>query len=192
MANIIRKTTDLAMLLASQYAFEGSIIIDATCGNGHDTLTLAKTKPSKLYGFDIQQDAVDATKALLSNEGFESQIENGTISIICDSHSNMHQYISDHVNVIMFNLGYLPGGDKSIVTQLSETSAAIHAALELLSVDGVLCITMYSGHEEGKKEKEMLLELGEDLDSRIYHTAYINFLNQQNNPPEILLITRKK
>ncbi len=192
MANIIRKTTDLAILLASQYAFEGSIIIDATCGNGHDTLTLAKTKPSKLYGFDIQQNAVNATQALLSKEGFESHIKNGTISIICDSHSNMHQYISDKVNVIMFNLGYLPGGDKSIVTQLSETAVAINAALDLLAVDGILCITMYSGHDEGKREKEMLLKLGEDLDSRIYHTAYINFINQQNNPPEILLITRKK
>ena len=192
MANIIRKTTDLAMLLASQYAFEGSIIIDATCGNGHDTLTLAKTKPSKLYGFDIQQNAVVATKSLLSNEGFESDIKNGTISIICDSHSNMHQYISDQVNVIMFNLGYLPGGDKSIVTESSQTIDAINTSLDLLAVDGVLCITMYSGHDEGKREKEMLLKLGEDLDSRIYHTAYINFLNQQNNPPEILLITRKK
>ena len=192
MANIIKKTTDLAMLIASQYAFEGSIIVDATCGNGHDTLMLAKTSPAKLYGFDIQEVAVTSTKELLSQEGFESDIENGTISIICDSHSNMHRYLTEKAHIIMFNLGYLPGGDKTIVTQVSETYDAIQNSLELLAVDGVLCITMYSGHDEGQKEKDMLLKFGEELDSGIYHVAYINFLNQKKNPPEILLITRKK
>lgn len=192
MLNLLTKTTELAMYIASNYTFPGCIIVDATCGNGHDTLALASSEPSKLYGFDIQQQAVENTTALLRSEGYGSLIDDGTISVICDSHSNMSMHITEPADLIVFNLGYLPGGDKSITTSVSETKEAVLTSLDLLNKGGLLCITMYSGHTEGKSEKELLTEMAADLDSKLYHAAYVNFINQHNAPPEILLITRKK
>ncbi len=191
MSNIIRKTTELAMHIVSEYTFPGSVIVDATCGNGHDTLSLAKTDPSKLYAFDIQPQAVESTKHLLIKEGFSDALEDGTISIICDSHSRMSEYVQQKADVIVFNLGYLPGGDKTVVTEHANTLEAVASSLELLAVDGLLCLTIYSGHEEGRIEKELLLSMGNGLDPKLYHTAYVSFPNQKNSPPEILLITRK-
>lgn len=191
MSNIIRKTTELAMYITSSYTFPGCVIVDATCGNGHDTIALARTKPSRLYAFDIQQEAVAATEKMLVSEGFGSALDNGTISIICDSHSNMTQYVHEPADVIVFNLGYLPGGDKTKPTYKSETVKAARSALELLALDGVLCLTMYSGHPEGLEEKEVLMQMAETLDPKVYHAAYVNFINQKNSPPEILLITKK-
>ena len=192
MSNLITKTTELAMYIASAYTFPGCVIIDATCGNGHDTLALASAGPSKLYGFDIQKQAVENTLSLLRSEGYDNKLENGTISIICDSHSNMPSHVTIPVDLIVFNLGYLPGGDKTVTTSISETKKAIINSLELLNKNGLLCITMYSGHEEGFAEKEMLIQMAEALDPKVYHAAYVNFVNQHNAPPEILLITRKK
>lgn len=191
MSNIIRKTTELAINIVSTYAYPGCIIVDATCGNGHDTLALINHQPSKLYAFDIQQEAVDATASLLKQHEYEAKLNDGTISIICDSHANMHEYIGENVDIVVFNLGYLPGGDKTKVTQKSETIIAMKTSLDLLSKDGILCITMYSGHPEGLEEKKSLLKMAEDLDPRVFHTAYISFPNQKNFPPEILLITKK-
>lgn len=191
MSNIIRKTTELAMHITSSYTFPGCVIVDATCGNGYDTLALAQASPSRLYGFDIQQAAVNTTKERLIASGYENQLSDGTISIICDSHSNMSQYINEPVNVIVFNLGYLPGGDKTKPTSKKETLTAIESSLSLLAKDGILAITMYSGHPEGLDEKNMLMQMAENLDPKVYHAAYVNFINQKNSPPEILMITRK-
>lgn len=192
MSNLLTKTTELAMYIASAYSFPGCVIIDATCGNGHDTLALAESQPSKLYGFDIQQQAVDNTIDLLKANGYESRLDNGTISIICDSHGNMQKHVNEPADLIVFNLGYLPGGDKTITTSIQETRSAIMSSLKLLNKDGLLCITMYSGHAEGLAEKEMLMQMAEELDPKVYHAAYVNFINQHNAPPEILLITKKK
>lgn len=191
MTNLIRTTTDLALHIAGKYAFPGSVIVDATCGNGHDTLALAATNPSKLYAFDIQPSAVDTTKKALIDGGYGDLLKDGTVSIICDSHVNMHRYVNEPVNLIVFNLGYLPGGDKTITTNAVATGAAVSASLDLLSKDGLLCITMYSGHPQGAEEKETLLSWSESLDSRKYHAAFISFINQHNNPPEVLLVTKK-
>jgi len=191
MTNIIRTTTEFAMHIASAYISSGDIIVDATCGNGHDTLQLARSNPSKLYAFDIQQSALDSTRVLLNSEGFAPQLDNGDISLICDSHSNMKKYVSSPVKLVVFNLGYLPGADKSVTTLTSSTLDAVQSALELLSKDGLVCITMYSGHHQGAEEKHALLEFAENLDSKYWHVSYISMLNQRKNPPEILLITKK-
>lgn len=192
MSNLLTKTTELAMYIASAYTFPGCVIVDATCGNGHDTLALAASEPSKLYAFDIQQQAVDNTAALLRSEGYGHRLDNGTIDIICDSHGNMQEHVDKPADLIVFNLGYLPGGNKAVTTSASETQNAITASLDLLNKGGLLCITMYSGHTEGFEEKRMLMEMAADLDSKLYHAAYVNFINQRNSPPEILLITKKK
>ena len=191
MSNLIRSTTNLAMNIFKEYISDKDIVIDATCGNGYDTLNLAKCRPYRLYAFDIQKHAISNAKALLTDNGFSRELKNESIFLICDSHENMYKYIDSRVSAIIFNLGYLPGGDKTKTTSASSTLNAVNSGLELLKKDGLICITMYSGHEEGAKEKEALISLAKKLDSSIYHVAYINMLNQYKNPPEILLITKK-
>ncbi len=189
--NLIQTTTEFALFITSGYISQGDVLVDATCGNGHDTLELAKSAPSKLYAFDRQPDAVSNTRDRLIAEGFEDRLDDGTISLICDSHEYMTDYINEPVNVFMFNLGYLPGGDKNFVTTSSSTISAVITALQLLAKNGLICITMYSGHPEGYEEKESLLMFAMELDPSLYHVSYVNMINQHNFPPEILLITKK-
>ena len=180
------------MFIVSGYISPGDVLVDATCGNGRDTLRLLRHGPSALYAFDIQQQAIDNTKELLISNGFSDRLEDGTVKLICDSHENMDMYISAPVKAVVFNLGYLPGAGRDTVTERSSTLAAAAKALDLLQKDGLLCITMYSGHSKGPEEKKALLSMARELDSRTYHAAYVNITNQKNDPPEILLITKKR
>ena len=121
MSNIIRSTTQTALLFISQYLKNGDTAVDATCGNGHDTLALAKMGAGKIYAFDVQETALKNTERLLTEEN----ISLNNIHLILDSHANMCNYIKEIVQVIVFNLGYLPSADKSITTSASSTIDAI-------------------------------------------------------------------
>lgn len=188
MSNIIKSTTRTALLFISQYMYEGCTVIDATCGNGHDTLAMARMGAGKIYAFDIQEKAIRRTRELLVQEN----IPLNNVHLILDNHTNMRKYVTDKAQVIVFNLGYLPSADKEIITKKESTVTAVNEALHLLEKDGLLCICMYSGHPGGQEEKQALLDLAESLNERIWHTAYINLRNQRKNPPEILLITLKR
>lgn len=188
MSNIIRSTTQTALLFISQYLHPGDTAIDATCGNGHDTAALAKMGAGKIYAFDVQEAAINSTRETLIKE--DCSLDN--VHLILDSHANMCNYIKEKVQVIVFNLGYLPTADKTVTTNHSSTLTAVTEAMKLLKKDGLICITMYSGHPGGREEKEALLSFAEQLDSRTWHTAYINLKNQRKDPPEILLITLKR
>ena len=202
MGNIIRQTTQLALHLVRPYVTPDAAVIDATCGNGHDTLALAEMGPAQLYAFDIQEQAVRATTKLLQDHGYSKSIADGRITVCCQAHEQMGTVVSRDagtsvangtvpVRAVIFNLGYLPGGDKERTTRTDSTLAAVRAAMELIAPDGVICITMYSGHPEGKREKTALLEFVSALDAGKWHTAYVSMPNQKHDPPEILLITRK-
>ena len=188
MSNIIRSTTQTALLFISQYLHNGDTVVDATCGNGHDTLALAKMGAGKIYAFDVQETAITNTESLLTKEN----IPLSNVHLILDSHANMCNYIKENVQVIVFNLGYLPSANKSIITSSESTITAVKEAMKLLKKDGLICISMYSGHPGGQEEKQSLLDFAESLDERTWHTAYINMRNQRKNPPEILLITLKR
>ena len=202
MNNLIRSTTAFAMSIACRYITDSGLVIDATCGNGHDTLKLAlydreHSLNADIVAFDIQETAIDNTKALLADKGFGPQMENGQIRLVNRPHESMVDCVreifgdSRKACLVVFNLGYLPGGDKSITTTAGSTLSAVESALRLLDTDGLVCITMYSGHPEGAKEKQALLHFAEELDSHEYHVSYISMINQPNCPPEILLISRK-
>lgn len=188
MSNIIRSTTQTALLFISQYLHTGDTVVDATCGNGHDTLAMAKMGAGKIYAFDVQETAISNTGSLLKKEN----IPLGNVHLILDSHANMCNHIKEKVQVIVFNLGYLPAADKSITTNAGSTITAVSEAMKLLKKDGLICISMYSGHPGGQEEKQALLDFAESLDDRTWHVAYINMKNQRKNPPEILLITLKR
>ena len=196
------------MHIVSAYVRPGDIVIDATCGNGHDTLRLAQMGPGVLYAFDLQPEAIESTRALLEDEGIPVLAGGSPISaagpicvLTCLGHEGMADFFhsqarpetpKDFASAIVFNLGYLPGGDKSLTTREGTTLAAVRSSLCMLKKDGLLCLTMYSGHPEGAKEKRALLAFAEGLDPKQWHVCYLSMPNQGNHPPEILLISRKK
>ena len=200
------------MHIVRAYVRPGDIVIDATCGGGRDTLRLAQMQPGRLFAFDLQRQAVERTRDLLAKAGFACGDEpEDTIVLTCLGHEHMKEYFRDlqpdvtsaedgdpacgecgFASAIVFNLGYLPGGDKSCTTLTETTLAAVRDSLDLLKTDGLLCLTMYSGHPEGAAEKQALLEFASGLDAQRWHTSYISMPNQMHDPPEILLICRKK
>ena len=198
MENIIRHTTEFAMHIVRAYVDPGDTVIDATCGNGNDTLALAKMDPAKLFAFDIQETAVRSTAQLLEDSGYREALAEGRFVVTQLGHENLKDFCEEHgcekgsVSAVVFNLGYLPGGSKEITTATGTTLTAVQNALKLLAPNGLVCVTMYSGHPEGKREKDALLFFAEGLDAGKWHTAFVNMPNQKHDPPEILLITRKK
>ena len=186
--NIVRNTVSFAMKIAEEYINEGDICIDATAGKGSDTERLCTLAGEKghVYAFDIQKKALDITEKRLEEKGFRN------FTLIHDGHENMSSYVKDEVSAVIFNLGYLPEGDKNITTAPWTTMKGIGEALDIIKCDGIVVIVMYQGHEEGKKEKEKILSWAEELDKSIYHCAYVSMINQKNDPPEILFITKKK
>lgn len=188
MKNILRSATQTALLFVSQYLPAGGTAVDATCGNGSDTVALARMGAEKIYGFDIQPLALARTEEALKEEDLYSE----KIRLIADGHENMRNYIKEKVHVILFNLGYLPSASKEITTKKETTLKAIKASLHLLKKDGLLCITMYDGHPGGSEEKQAVLDFAKCLDEKLWHVVFINMMNQRHNPPEILLITLKR
>ncbi|WP_377888095.1 class I SAM-dependent methyltransferase [Alkalihalobacillus sp. R86527] len=170
---------------------KGSVAIDGTCGNGHDTLYLAECvgETGKVYGFDIQEEALNATKSRLEKTGQLLQV-----NLIHSSHAHVASIIDEKdkgkVSAAIFNLGYLPGGDKSIVTTPNDTLNAVTAILELLRPGGILIIVVYSGHPEGKKESEAVTAFTSGLEQRDFQVLKYGFINQKNNPPYILAISK--
>ena len=191
--NLITKTTVWAMEIVGRYVNAGDTVIDGTMGNGHDTLALAKLvgPEGRVIAFDIQPMALENTKALLEAEGMK---DHPGIRLILDSNANAKNYVEPGetgIAAILFNLGYLPGGDKTVTTTKEETLRAVSDAVELVKPGGLVAAVLYSGHEQGAEEKQALLDWAKELPAKAFHVAYISMWNQKKCPPEILLITRK-
>lgn len=120
-----------------------SIVVDATMGNGHDTLFLSE-HAQFVYAFDISAQALEITQKRLQHQT--------NVQLIHDSHEHIQTYINHPIDGIVFNCGYLPNSDHTSVTQSHTTLAALDGALTLLKPQGWLCITLYLGHPQGPQE----------------------------------------
>ena len=188
MANLITKTTELAMTVTLSYVRKGDVAVDATCGGGYDTAALARAvgPEGRVYAFDIQKKALIMTESRLRSHGISN------VRLIRESFVSMSSHIAENsASAVVFNLGYLPGGDHSITTTAETTAEGLDAALRTIRPGGIVTVVMYDGHEAGAEEKKMVLEWAEALDQSRYHTAYVSMINQEKNPPEILWITKK-
>ncbi len=166
---------------------EGDIAVDFTMGNGHDTEFLSKTvgESGHVYAFDIQQAAVDSTAENLRRAGCPDNY-----TLICDSHHRVEEYVKTPIKAGMFNLGYLPGGDKRITTLRETTMPAVEAAIRLLDRDAILNIAVYPGHEEGELEGKMLCEYFAKLDRRKICISQIKILNSLTSPYFMVVETK--
>lgn len=166
----------------------GDLCIDATMGNGHDTLFLSRLTGSqgKVLSFDIQPAALSATKQRLQEEDADPNV-----SLILDSHSHMEQYADpDTVSCIVFNFGYLPSGDHSIATKPETSIPAIQQGLQLLEKNGLMTLCIYSGGDSGFEERDQLLTYLKTLDSRKYLVILSSYYNRPNHPPIPVLIRK--
>ncbi len=160
------------------------VVIDATCGNGYDSLFISQilldSLKGKLYCFDIQKKAIEATYLLLKNNLPYKIFEK--ITFINKSHEDFSKYIKTKVNLIIYNLGYLPKSNKQLTTKVSSTLLSIKSALSLLDDKGAISITSYPGHEEGEKEEKALLSFLSTLDNLKYSVCYHKWLNKEKAP----------
>lgn len=165
----------------------GDVVVDATMGNGNDTLFLADLvgPTGKVYSFDIQEKAILNTKEKLSSKNLLSRVE-----LIKDGHQNMDLYIKEPVKAVMFNLGYLPGGDHSISTKGETTVAAIKKAMRLICLNGLISIVVYHGGDTGFEEKEAVLSFIKTIDPSRFTVMKTEFVNQINNPPILICIEK--
>lgn len=162
--------------------------IDATAGTGQDTVYLAKAvgEGGCVIAFDIQEEAIRRTRERLEKEGLET-----CVKLILDSHVNMDKYSAEsEVDAILFNFGYLPGGDHSICTKADTSIQAVEIGLHLLKKGGVMGLCIYSGGDTGFEEKDALMEYLAELDSKKYLVIESVFYNRKNNPPIPVMVIK--
>lgn len=164
----------------------GSQAIDATAGNGNDTLKLCRAVGTDgfVFAFDIQKTAISNTEKKLEENGCSNA------KLILDSHENMDNYVTDKVFAVIFNLGYLPGGDHSLCTRYETSIKAIEKSLELISDNGFVSITVYYGKNSGTEEKEQVFKYLKTIDHKKYTVTVHDFYNRPNNPPITVIITK--
>jgi tRNA1(Val) A37 N6-methylase TrmN6 len=166
---------------------EGDTGVDATCGNGHDTLFLAERvgETGSVLTFDIQQEALHNTKERLAVAGLAHRV-----AFIHASHADLSAYLSDPVAAIMFNLGYLPGGDHQIKTDAQSTVQALRASVSAIKKGGVITILAYTGHPGGVEEYSDVCEFLSALPQQEFNVLSYRYINQKNNPPVLLAVSR--
>ncbi|HHX18153.1 MAG TPA: methyltransferase domain-containing protein [Clostridium sp.] len=166
---------------------EGDTTIDATCGNGNDTVFLAQLvgERGKVFAFDIQDVAIENAAKKLNDLKLSNRV-----SFIKDGHENMDSYVNGDIKAVMFNLGYLPGGDRSISTKADTTISAIKKSMELLVTGGIITIVIYYGKDNGLDEKEKVLSFLECIDQKKFAVMKTEFINQQNCPPILVCIEK--
>lgn len=167
---------------------KGEVAIDATCGNGNDTLFLSKLVGEKghIYAFDIQKQAIENTKKMLEEHGQYH------VTYVQDSHVYIDQYVKEEaIGGAIFNLGYLPRSDKTIITKPDSTILALEKILAKLKKGGLCVLVIYSGHPGGKEEKDAVLSYATHLDQRNYTVLQYRFINMVNDPPFTIAIYKK-
>ncbi len=173
-------------LLADKLA-TARTVVDATAGNGRDTLFLAANTPGDavVWAFDRQQAALDNTARLLAEHGL-----GGKCRLVADCHSRLGDYVSGPVDAAMFNLGYLPGGDHGFTTCAASTVAALGCLTGLLAPGGLVTVVAYHGHPAGCEENAAVAEYLAKLPQTAFAVAAWRMLNQRNRPPILYIIGR--
>ncbi|MFD2043213.1 class I SAM-dependent methyltransferase [Ornithinibacillus salinisoli] len=187
---MLKGVLSYAHYLLNETVNTGELAIDATCGNGNDTLFLCKLvgEQGKVIAFDVQEQAIHNTKKRLAEEKRDNVI------LIQDSHVNVENYIQpgETISGAIFNLGYLPKSDKSIITKGESTVTAIQKILNYLKEGGLIVIVVYHGHPGGTEEKNTVIEELSELEQRDVSVLRYDFINQKNNPPFLIAIQKNK
>ena len=178
----MKRPLEMAHDFLAQVITKEDIVVDATMGNGHDTLFLAKLA-KQVYAFDIQEQALEKTSQRLQEAGLTNA------ELILQGHETVDQFVRE-VKAAIFNLGYLPSADKSIITQPQTTLEALDKLCHILVKGGRIAIMIYYGHEGGDIERDAVMDFVSHLPQQEYTAAIYRTLNQINNPPFLVMIEK--
>ena len=167
--------TDLYKIIIKNFG-NIDLAVDMTCGNGKDTLFLANIA-KKVYGFDIQSTAINNTRSLLKTYK--------NVTLIQDSHINIDKYIKEKIDVVIYNLGYLPGGDKKIITTANSTIISFKKIIKLLNEKALIIIEVYPHNLD---EVENILNFTKTINNS-YDVIKLD-LHNKNNSPFLLVISK--
>ena len=178
----MKRPLEMAHDFLAQVITQEDIVVDATMGNGHDTLFLAKLA-KQVYAFDIQEQALEKTSQRLQEAGLTNA------ELILQGHETVDQFVTE-AKAAIFNLGYLPSADKSIITQPQTTIKALDKLCQMLVKGGRIAIMIYYGHEGGDIEKDAVMDFVSQLPQQEYTATIYRTLNQINNPPFLVMIEK--
>ncbi len=189
---LLLRATGFAHQLLEQNLRPGDTAIDATCGNGHDTAFLCRLvgREGTVIAVDVQDEAITATQSNIERQGLSSHLIQGC-------HSDLPSLVSPFLpegksaHAIMFNLGYLPRGDKSIITKTETTLRALDHSLTLLEPFGILTIAVYTGHGGGAAEGSAVDIWSQHLPQDDFSVISYRFENQRNSPPHLIAVQKK-
>jgi len=166
----------------------GDVAIDATMGNGFDTVFLAETLANigQVYAFDVQQQALEATSIRLKSKALKNYY------LIHDSHEKVLDYLEkdsvNNIRCVMFNLGYLPSSDKAHQTSIDSTLKALDSCLSILGSPGIISVIAYTGHPGGREETEAVKAWAKSLNKADYSIAIEIPQTLKSSPPELIFI----
>lgn len=178
MIHSIQTPIALAHAYWKEWVLPDDTVIDATAGNGHDTLFLVELiKTGKVVSIDRQPEAIEATLSLLTKD------QQTKVSLILGSHASFPiELLPRSIRLIVYNLGYLPGGDKTITTMTESTLESLKAATDLIMPGGALSITCYPGHAEGKREYDHVFKFISALSAKEWCVCQHSWINRKNAP----------
>ena len=181
---LLRGPVPLAHLLLRHFVRSGDRAADATCGNGNDTLLLAELvgDGGRVWAFDIQQEAIGNTNRKLAAQGLSDRV-----TLVAGGHETMAGQVDAVLNAVVFNLGYLPGGDRSVITRPETTGAALEQALNLLAPGGVVLLTVYPGHNGGDAERCLVEEWAATLRAPLFQVWRMGQVNAAADAPYLIL-----
>ena len=189
----IDSVLEFAHVLVRRATDAGDVVIDATVGNGHDTAVLASiVGPSgRVYGFDVQEEAIESTQTRLEEESSLDVVE-----LVRVGHEEMDAHLPSEVRgavaAVTFNLGYLPGSASSITTDPETTIPALESAIRVLRPGGVVTVVAYSGHAGGAEEAAAVDAWAADLPQDRFDALSYRFVNQRNDPPRLVAIEKTR
>lgn len=187
MRRLVTNTLELFHNMIRTYVSPGDHVLDATAGNGNDTILLAESvgEDGKVYAVDLQQTAICKTEERLIKAGLTERVD-----LHCMNHAQIDRLGLVGLSLVMFNLGYLPGSEKKVATQGESTIQAIEASLRALRPLGLILITVYPGSDSGLSEHTELQEFWQTLDQQVYDVMEMKFPNRRNVSPYGVMIQK--
>ncbi len=180
--------TVLVKDIIKDYINEGSVCVDLTAGNGNDTLFMAERSGDlgRVYAFDIQKQAINNTKKLLDKHKLENRV-----TLIFDGHEKLDKYVEENIDIAMANFGYLPSGNKEIITKSRTSLSAVKSTVSKLSERGVLSLVLYTGHMGSQEERDTIMDYISKIDEKKFTVMNITYPNRTASPPEIVFVYKK-
>ncbi|MDF9407466.1 MAG: hypothetical protein A4E52_00217 [Pelotomaculum sp. PtaB.Bin013] len=177
----------IVQMIIAKVLKSGGTAVDATAGNGNDTLFLAQTVGSegRVYAFDIQEKALKTTRKLLERHNAARQV-----TLLNTGHEGLDKSVPVPVDAVVFNLGYLPGGDHALVTRPDTTIGALKSAIGLLRQGGRIGMVIYTGHPGGAEELYAVEQFTSGLEGSEFNVIKISYLNRSAQAPVIIVIEK--